>query len=224
MSENKTLKDEIIIKKWLKYIIPIGVGIYIIPITIYFLFYGSGSFSNKIDDWSGFGDFIGGSLGSFFSLVNIAVFIVISLMLYNYSKRTENRNLLNQKIIILSQYRNEAIIDIEKKLRKIDEIQKTKNIKLIFEISEELKSIDNYIHLFGDHKVEFEKIKSKVEEISKSYFSSTLPLLTEHLPESSFNYYSLISDLQIIKNEFIIKLRNFVIEKLFKEELDINFK
>jgi hypothetical protein len=76
-------------KKYLKYIIWGTVILSAIPFIFYLFKFGSFTFSDSKGDWGTFGDYVGGLLNPFISILTLAVTVYIAVSINEYEKRRD---------------------------------------------------------------------------------------------------------------------------------------
>lgn len=139
-----------------------GLIVLAIPLLAYFSVFYSTNFSNNIDYWSGFGEFLNGTAGTVFTFANIVVFVWLSIKLSNVTNDYERKNIMLQKTSLMTQFRTEAIGKIEKELMVIDFMSSDfsdGDLERILKTIEELSL--QYFHFFND--IENEKCKEAKE-------------------------------------------------------------
>jgi uncharacterized membrane protein len=105
-------------KKQIWNIMKFGAVIICIPI-IFFLFKFTPchyTFSNAISDWGNFGDYFSGTIGIIISLLNLIIFIVLTIEIAKINDINNSRNLNFERKKIISELRYESIKRYEEKI------------------------------------------------------------------------------------------------------------
>lgn len=88
------------------------LGILTIGTIPYFITFNSFTFSKKPEDWSAFGDYTTGII----SIINLFIFIYITFYISRLDQGRSNSEKALQKKIILAQFRQSELGQIDKKL------------------------------------------------------------------------------------------------------------
>lgn len=83
-------------KKLQKRTIVVAVLLFILPFMFYILEFISKPISDKSADWASFGDFIGGTVGTYLGLLNLIVLVIITIQVAKFSEKEA----LKQQFII----------------------------------------------------------------------------------------------------------------------------
>jgi len=160
------------------------------------------------------------SLGSYISgivsILNLCVFIYLTILISNYEKTKSDREINTQKLIIQSQFRQaelEKIIEVIEEpfdLEGIPDIQK--NIFRIARASGKLNSFLNQKqYLFPILR---DQRYRKLGDLIIETFEDMLKLLQESDADLEAKMTNLIQKLEIEKNEFIHSLQAFILIEL----------
>ena len=123
------------IKKLIVIIICICFAMLLFGMSIYVLNFYDNKLSDEVADWAQFGDYFGGVLNPILSLINICIFIYLTLVVQNISNNNHVQALeMNKKIALMSMKREElnhfklemdkVISDWEEDLTNIEKVKK----------------------------------------------------------------------------------------------------
>lgn len=84
--------------------------LYLVPIIIYCLNFNYAGFSDNIEDWVYFSNFISGILSPLFALVNIILLIVLTIIVYNWETERNEKAIEAQKILATNKLKYDAFI------------------------------------------------------------------------------------------------------------------
>ena len=117
--------------KTIKYVIVFCL-ILIVLVFLAFLFgFWKSNVSNSIEQWGQFGDYLGGTLNPILAVINICIFIYLTLVVQDISNKNHEQSLeMNKKVALMSMKREElnhykiemdkVIDDWESDLKNID--------------------------------------------------------------------------------------------------------
>ncbi|MDO3695219.1 hypothetical protein QVZ41_10220 [Wenyingzhuangia sp. chi5] len=92
----------------------IAIVIALILLVPYFITFDNNIFSNKTEDWGAFGSYLGGII----SVINLFVFIYISSLINDINENSNNRDINNQKLLTLTQFRQNELDKLTLELDK----------------------------------------------------------------------------------------------------------
>jgi len=124
-------EETLVNTKRLKYIIIISLILMVIAITVFVIRFWHSNISDDIEHWAQFGDYLGGTLNPVLALINICIFIYLTLVVQDISNKNHEQALeMNQKVALMSMKRDElnhfktemdkVIADWEDDIKNID--------------------------------------------------------------------------------------------------------
>lgn len=105
----------------------IALLVILIFLSPYFVIFHDGVLSNKTEDWGAFGSYLAGIIG----LINLIVFIYISFLINKINKDNNERGITNQKLITLTQFRQDELDKLSNELSKWIENDGSEEINVI---------------------------------------------------------------------------------------------
>ncbi|GEO02916.1 hypothetical protein AAE02nite_05800 [Adhaeribacter aerolatus] len=115
-------RDFRISRNKLKLVTTFLVVLPLIPIFIYLLNFFDTSLSDNPSDWGTFGDFFGGILNSYFSLLTLLITIYIAYEISNLEEKRNERNLSFERRKLLTELRESEFRRIGSELRKLGDL------------------------------------------------------------------------------------------------------
>lgn len=179
-------------RRTLRIFIGISLGLFLIPIILYFCFNGIGKESD-VEKLGPFGDFLGGLLNPLIGLANLCFLYYITVLVKRSDKRQSKKERRTQRELVLNQYRDNLISESRTIFHQMGEA-----------VSKE-----------GDaHKLisEFEQLTSKFESLSNSYSSLFYKALDEK--------FEIVSDRIEMLQNFMNKAYDEELEKKEKSVTD----
>lgn len=179
-----------------------GIIIYAVPNIIYLLLH---SCSGDIGKWGQYGDFIGGVLNPFLTLINIGAFIFLTYKISDIEEKRNKLTLKTQKVITITQMRYECVLRLEAKLEKI-EFEWRNSFGKVLEIQKALIDFKmNEGYLFG----------ALINGFPESTYEPFLKVVEDIFnKEREFVNMSIQEKYYIKKVEFINDLKNFILNEL----------
>lgn len=198
---------------------------YIIAIALYMSKFNKG-FSNTINDWAGFGNYISGVLMPILTTINIWVFIKLTIAISDENAKTKDRELFFKKKLFVTQQRQKELdhfIDI------LDQSLVLKANILPSNICEPIVSAVTYLGSFIEGQSELfpiliteQSFKNNILELYKflriyyDLINNSLPDKNGKLPNfNSENLKSSINDTLKCKNEVVNALQKFIFEDIY---------
>lgn len=87
----------------LKFLLGISGTLVVASIALYLIKFGDNVISSNPENWGQFGDFMGGVLNPLLALINICIFIVLTISIQNFADRNNDMALqTNRNIAIMS--------------------------------------------------------------------------------------------------------------------------
>ncbi len=92
-------------------------GILLIAFTAVFIsnFWGF-DISSKIEDWAKFGDYFGGVLNPVLTIINICVFVILTITIQNLNDRNSKASIETNKRIALMSMKHEELTNFKKEM------------------------------------------------------------------------------------------------------------
>jgi len=181
-------------------IIVVGLVLLLISVGIFIAKFSGQTISNNIEAWAQFGDYIGGVLNPILALINICVFVILTITIQNITDKNNKESLETSKRIALMSMKHEE-------LKHFKEIM-DKNLELW---NEDLKSIQKIRQvLYGYNVLEYRMLflfpelresehnkmlrKYIVEALNNHEKGKIMEAAHCHMPASN-TYGMLVSDL-----------------------------
>lgn len=94
--------------KIIKYSIGLLLIFGLLSVILYVLNFSGSSISKSSSDWGQLGDYIGGVLSPIFGLINILIFIYLTLLVQDYSNKNNKKSIeMNKKVALMAMKREE---------------------------------------------------------------------------------------------------------------------
>lgn len=181
-------------------IIVMGFVLVVISIGIFVAKFSGQPISDKIESWAQFGDYIGGILNPILALINICVFVILTITIQNITDKNNKESLETSKRIALMSMKHEELKHfkeiMDKNLEQWDEdlesIQKIRQVLYGFNVLEY-----RMMFLFPElRESEHNRMLRKyiVEALNKHEKGNIKEAAHYHIPVSN-TYGMLVSDL-----------------------------
>lgn len=117
-------------------VIVVGVFLLLIFIGIFIATFSGQPISDKIESWAQFGDYIGGVLNPILALINICVFVILTITIQNITDKNNIESLETSKRIALMSMKHEELKHFKEIMDKnleqwredLESIQKIKQV------------------------------------------------------------------------------------------------
>lgn len=94
--------------KTIKYVIVVCLVLLLFVILAFFFGFWKSNISNNIEQWGQFGDYLGGTLNPILGVINICIFIYLTLVVQDISNKNHEQALeMNKKVALMSMKREE---------------------------------------------------------------------------------------------------------------------
>jgi uncharacterized membrane protein len=181
-------------------IIVMGLLLVLIFIGVFMAKFAGQPISDQIESWAQFGDYIGGILNPILALINICVFVILTITIQNITDKNNNESLeTNKKIALMSMKHEELkhfkeIMDknLEQWRKDLESIQKIKQILYGYNVLEY-----RMIFLFPELKESENNamLRKYIVEALKNHENGRIKEAAHcHIPVSN-TYGMLVSDL-----------------------------
>ena len=90
-------------------IIVVGLVLLLISVGIFVAKFSGQPISDKIEYWAQFGDYMGGVLNPILALINICVFVILTITIQNITDRNNKESLETSKMIALMSMKHEEL-------------------------------------------------------------------------------------------------------------------
>lgn len=91
----------------------------LIPVIVFLITFNNTDVSDDITNWGAFGDYMGGTLNCFFSLLSLFVTIYIAFKISNIEENRNRENLKFEKEKLLREFRESEYKKINSELQKV---------------------------------------------------------------------------------------------------------
>ena len=177
-----------------------------------FIFYNNfqnQKISDSISDWGSFGDFIGGTLSTFISILTLIVTIVIAFQISKIEDNRNNKIIKEENRRFVRQLREQEYHNISQEIDKIWVILtlQDKNHML-----NELYILDNNFYSFITHKKHLFQILNNEDFKKLSNIFTEIHKFASENEITEVNYIPHINNLSKIIEDFHIKIQTFIIE------------
>ena len=105
-------------RKYRKYIYTI-IGILILAIIGFYAWHYHGSVSTNINDWSAFANYFNGLIAPFLAIVNIIVFIELTIAISDLDKKKSENEMKLQKALLKMQFRRQSVEEFSQQMNKL---------------------------------------------------------------------------------------------------------
>lgn len=100
----------------------VGILFLIILVVPGFYYFNFSVLTNSQETWGQFGDFIGGVLNPIIAIANLGFLVYLTLLVKHRDDAADERAIQTQTFISLNQFRNEAYLELIKRIKEADEI------------------------------------------------------------------------------------------------------
>ena len=103
------MKKNYLVQRISYFIIGLSIAAFFFFILIYFLNFRNHSISSRIIDWALFGDYIGGVLNPILAIINICVFIILTITIQKITDLNNQQTIETNKKIALMSMKHEEL-------------------------------------------------------------------------------------------------------------------
>lgn len=201
-------------------IIVLSIVIFGMITVPYFLNFKSSMISDSVQDWGAFGGFIAGIT----SIINLSVFIILTIYISRLSSASSDKQIQNQKKTLISQFRQTEINKLNDELDRAftftGEEKKGELINIYIQVSIYLTNFQNqkqYLFPILIDKV----VKNRINLLLEKYDQLSLIIDEIHDKENieiekQKKLETKIQFTVMMKNEIIEALQKFVLDELDK--------
>lgn len=103
-------------RKALYIVISVSVGLMLIFLLAFVLNFRQHQISSKIEDWAQFGSYIGGVINPFLTIINICVFVILTLTIQRLTDKNNQAALETNKKIAQMSMKHEELSNFKKEM------------------------------------------------------------------------------------------------------------